>query len=336
MNNYKNKKDVILITGASAGVGRAAAIRFAKEGNRIALIARGKKGLGAAKNEIESAGGEALIIQCDVSDPHQVDKAASETEENFGPIDIWINDAMTTVFAPFTEISPADFKRVTEVTYLGYVYGTLAALKRMKLRNRGTIVQVGSALAYRGIPLQSAYCGSKHAIQGFTESVRSELIHEGSNIHITMVQLPAMNTPQFDWCKTSFNKKPRPVPPIYQPEVAADAIYYAADNNKREMYVGMSTAAIINGNKFFPGYGDKYLAENAFDSQFTNQYIDPDRFDNLYQPVEGDFGAHGDFDEMSKNKSWQLELDKNKNTIGLLAAGISAITILTAFIKRIF
>ncbi len=327
---------VVVITGASAGVGRAAAKRFAREKHKIALLARGKKGLEAAKEEVESLGGTAITIQCDVADYEQLDHAASEVEEKFGPIDIWVNNAMATVFAPFMEIEPKDFKRVTEVTYLGQVYGTLAALKRMKPRNSGTIVHVGSALAYRGIPLQTAYCGSKHAIQGFTESLRSELIHEGSSVHIAMVQMPALNTPQFDWCKTTFDKKPQPVPPIYQPEVAADAIYFASFNKKREIYVGMSTAVIVNGNKFFPGYGDKYLAKNGFNSQLTNKEIDKNRPNNLYEPVEGDFGTHGDFDNISKGESWQLKIDKNKSLIGAAAAGFAAVTVLGTFIKRLF
>ncbi|HKB87538.1 MAG TPA: SDR family oxidoreductase [Ignavibacteriaceae bacterium] len=335
MNNDYVQSKVVVITGASAGVGRAAAKRFAGDHHKIALIARGKQGLEAAKDEVESLGGTAMTIQCDVSDFDQLNQAASKVEEKFGPIDIWINNAMTTVFAPFMEITPKDFKRVTEVTYLGQVNGTMAALKRMKPRDRGTIVQVGSALAYRGIPLQSAYCGAKHAIQGFTESLRSELLHEGSSVHISMVQMPALNTPQFDWCKTTFDKKPRPVPPIYQPEVAADAIHYAAFNNKREMYVGMSTAVIVNGNKFFPGYGDKYLAKNGFNSQLSNQSIDKNRPNNLYEPVEGDFGTHGDFDNISKDRSWQLKIDKNKNLINAAAAGLAAVTILGALFKKL-
>jgi len=335
MNNDYVQSKVVVITGASAGVGRATAKRFAGDHHKIALIARGKQGLEAAKDEVESLGGTAMTIQCDVSDFDQLNQAASKVEEKFGPIDIWINNAMTTVFAPFMEITPKDFKRVTEVTYLGQVNGTMAALKRMKPRDRGTIVQVGSALAYRGIPLQSAYCGAKHAIQGFTESLRSELLHEGSSVHISMVQMPALNTPQFDWCKTTFDKKPRPVPPIYQPEVAADAIHYAAFNNKREMYVGMSTAVIVNGNKFFPGYGDKYLAKNGFNSQLSNQSIDKNRPNNLYEPVEGDFGTHGDFDNISKDRSWQLKIDKNKNLINAAAAGLAAVTILGALFKKL-
>jgi len=335
MNNDYVQSKVVVITGASAGVGRATAKRFAGDHHKIALIARGKQGLEAAKDEVESLGGTAMTIQCDVSDFDQLNQAASKVEEKFGPIDIWINNAMTTVFAPFMEITPKDFKRVTEVTYLGQVNGTMAALKRMKPRDRGTIVQVGSALVYRGIPLQSAYCGAKHAIQGFTESLRSELLHEGSSVHISMVQMPALNTPQFDWCKTTFDKKPRPVPPIYQPEVAADAIHYAAFNNKREMYVGMSTAVIVNGNKFFPGYGDKYLAKNGFNSQLSNQSIDKNRPNNLYEPVEGDFGTHGDFDNISKDRSWQLKIDKNKNLINAAAAGLAAVTILGALFKKL-
>lgn len=323
----KEKKDIIVITGASAGVGRATARKFAAAGNKIGLIARGVKGLEAAKKDVESIGGEAIILPADVADYEEIENAAEKIENEFGPIDIWINNAMTTVFAPFKDISAGDFKRVTEVTYLGFVYGTMSALKRMRERNRGVIVQVGSALAYRGIPLQSAYCGAKHAIQGFNESIRSELLHDKINVHLTMVQLPALNTPQFNWCKTTFSKKPQPVPPIYQPEIAADAIYYAAYHKRREMYIGFNNTVIIHGNKFFPGFGDKYLARMGYDSQMINKPIDPNRPSNLWNAVEGDFGAHGDFDKESVLKSWHLIINKN-----IAAYSIYCIIILTLII----
>jgi short-subunit dehydrogenase len=234
--------EVVVVTGASAGVGRAVVREFAKKKADIGLIARGVERLEAAKREVEECGGRAVVVPADVADAEAVERAAERVEEELGPIDIWVNDAMTTVFAPFSQITPEEFKRATEVTYLGFVYGTMSALKRMRARNRGTVVQVGSALAYRSIPLQSAYCGAKHAIVGFTDSIRSELIHEKSDVHITVVHLPAMNTPQFSWCRTKLPRQPQPVPPIYAPEVAARAIYWAAHNRRRELYVGLSTA----------------------------------------------------------------------------------------------
>ena len=244
-----NRPEVVVITGASAGVGRATVQAFARRGAHIGLLARGQAGLEGARRDVEELGGQAMVLPTDVSHPEQVEQAADAVERAFGPIDVWVNDAMCSVFSPAKEMTPADYRRVTEVAYLGFVYGTLAALKRMLPRNRGMIVQVGSALAYRGIPLQSAYCGAKHAIHGFTESVRCELIHDRSNVKITMVQMPALNTPQFDWVKSRLPRKPQPVPPIYQPEVAAEAIYHAAHHYRREWYVGGSTAVVIAGNK---------------------------------------------------------------------------------------
>ncbi len=243
-----HKREVVVVTGASAGVGRATVRAFARQGARIGLLARGRAGLEGARRDVEALGGEALVLPTDVADAGAVERAAEAVERTFGPIDVWVNDAMCSVFSPAKQMTPDDYKRVTEVTYLGFVYGTLAALKRMLPRDRGIIVQVGSALAYRGIPLQSAYCGAKHAIQGFTESVRCELIHDKSNVKITMVQMPALNTPQFDWVKSRLPRKPQPVPPIYQPEVAADAIVYAAHHYRREYYVGGSTAVVITGS----------------------------------------------------------------------------------------
>lgn len=300
------KPEIVVITGASAGVGRATARTFAKRGAHIGLLARGRIGLEATQKEIEDAGGQAIVIPTDVANAGQIESAADKVEEEFGPIDIWINNAMTSVFSPVGEITPEDFHRVTEVTYLGVVYGTMAALRRMSQRNRGSIVQVGSALAYRGIPLQSAYCGAKHAIQGFTESLRCELIHDKSAVELTMVQLPALNTPQFDWVKSNLPRKAQPVPPIYQPEVAADAIYWAAHQKRRELQTGWSTVKVVFGNKLFPSFGDEYLAKHGYDSQMTDEPVDPNRKNNLWQPVDGDFGAHGRFDDRATDSELQL------------------------------
>ena len=255
----KEKPEVVVVTGASAGVGRATVRAFARRGASIGLIARGVDGLEATRSEVEQLGGRALVFAIDVADAEKIEAAAARLEEEFGPIDIWVNNAMVSVFSPVKEMTAEEFHRVTEVTYLGVVYGTLAALKRMQPRDSGSIVQVGSALAYRGIPLQAAYCGAKHAIQGFTESLRCELLHDKSKVRLTMVQLPAMNTPQFSWVKSRLPRKPQPVPPIYQPEIAAEAIIYAAYQTRREMEVGMPTVVAVEGNKFFPGLIDRYL-----------------------------------------------------------------------------
>jgi short-subunit dehydrogenase len=332
----ESKNDVVVITGASAGVGRATAKKFAKHGCSIGLIARGIEGLEGAKRDVEKLGGKALILQADVANADKIENAASRIEEEFGPIDIWINNTMTTVFSSFKDIKADEFKRVTEVTYLGFVYGTMAALKRMRERNKGVIVQVGSALAYRGIPLQSAYCGAKHAIEGFTESLRSELIHDKVNVHITMVQMPALNTPQFNWCKTNFDKKPQPVPPIYQPEIAADAVYYAAYHRRREMYVGFRNTVIIWGNKFFPGFGDKYLAKNGYESQMLNEKVNINRPSNLWEPVDvhKDFGAHGDFDKRAVKESWHLKINKHKEVF-IPAVTVAVVLIVIAMIMII-
>jgi len=313
-------REVVVITGASAGVGRATARTFARHGAAIALLARGEDGLEDARREVEELGGQALAIPTDVSKPEEVEEAAEKTEQTFGPIDIWINDAMTSVFSPFKEMQPDEYRRVTEVTYLGYVYGTMAALKRMLPRDHGMIVQVGSALAYRAIPLQSAYCGAKHAIQGFTESVRSELFHDKSKVRITMVQMPALNTPQFSWVKSRLPRQAQPVPPIYQPEVAAEAIYHAAHHYRREWYVGLSTTIAIQGNKFFPGLGDRYLAKTGYASQQTSEPADPNRPDNLWHPVPPDHGAHGQFDDRSRSSSIQFWLTSHRTSL-LLAMG---------------
>jgi NAD(P)-dependent dehydrogenase (short-subunit alcohol dehydrogenase family) len=303
MTDLRDK--VVVVTGGSAGVGRATAIAFAKEGAKVAVLARGRERLDAAVQQLEGLGTTAMGVQVDVADPNQVENAARQVEERLGPIDVWVNDAMTTVFAPFKDMKPEEFRRVTEVTYLGFVYGTMAALKRMIPRDRGVIVQIGSALSDRSIPLQSAYCGAKHATRGFTDSIRSELIHDNSNVHITMVQLPGMNTPQFDWCKSLMPRKAQPVPPIYQPEIAADAIVHAATHRQREYYVGLPTVEAMWGNKFIGGWLDRYLARTNYRAQQTNEPEDPSRPSNLWEPVQGNYGAHGRFNGRAQNRSLQ-------------------------------
>ncbi len=314
--------EVVVITGASAGVGRATARAFGKRGARIGLVARGRDGLAAAKREVEELGGKALVCVADVSDPAQVEEAAAAIEDAFGPIDVWVNNAMVSVFSPVKEMQPDEYKRVTEVTYLGYVYGSLAALKRMLPRDRGVIVHVGSALAYRGIPLQSAYCASKHAIQGFTDSLRTELLHDRSHVRVTMVQMPAMNTPQFRWVRSRLPRKAQPVPPIYQPEVAAEAIVYAATHKRREVYVGVPTVKAIVGNKIAPGLLDRFLAASGYDSQQTDEPADPGRPDNLYAPLPGDHGAHGVFNSRSKDRSPQLWATMHRPVVVGVAVGV--------------
>jgi NAD(P)-dependent dehydrogenase (short-subunit alcohol dehydrogenase family) len=299
---------VVAVTGASAGVGRAAAVAFGAQGASVALLARGNEGLEAAAKEVERAGGAALAVPTDVAEAAQVEAAADRAEHELGPIEVWVNDAMASVFAPLWEIEPDEFRRVTDVTYHGVVYGSMAALRRMRPRGRGAIVQVGSALAYRGIPLQSAYCGAKHAIQGFNDSLRAELFHDKCGVHVTMVQMPALNTPQFDWVKTALPHKAQPVPPIYAPEVAGRAIVYAATHPKRrEYWVGATTAATIMANTVLPGALDRYLGRTGFSSQQTDQPEDPDRPFNLWQPVdqESDHGAHGRFDDKAHPRSAQ-------------------------------
>jgi short-subunit dehydrogenase len=321
MSTPSKDKEVIVITGASAGVGRATVRAFARPGACIGLIARGKAGLEAACKEVELAGGKALVLPTDVADHEQVEKAAQAVKEAFGPVDIWVNVAMASVFSPVKEMKPEEYKRVTEVTYLGYVYGTLAALKQMLPRDKGVIVQVGSALAYRGIPLQSAYCASKHAIQGFHDSLRTELLHDKSNVKVTMVQMPALNTPQFRWVKSRLPHKGQPVPPIFQPEIAAQAIVYAARHAPRELFVGWPTVKAIEGNKIAPWYADRVLAKNGYKSQQTAEPRDPNRPNNLWQPVDDteDYGAHGVFDNLAS--SFSLELWARLNWEKLVAAG---------------
>jgi NAD(P)-dependent dehydrogenase (short-subunit alcohol dehydrogenase family) len=302
----RSNPEVVVVTGASGGVGRAIAHAFAKRGAHIGLLARGERGLTGAQEEVASLGGRALVLSTDVADHAQVDAAAEAVEREFGPIDVWVNDAMATVLAPFLEVDPEEFKRATEVTYLGAVYGTMSALKRMVPRDRGTVVQVGSALAYRAIPLQSAYCGAKFAMRGFTDSVRTELMHDGSNVWITMVQLPAVNTPQFNWCRTKLPNHPQPVPPIYQPEVAAEAVYWAAHHHRREIDVGFSAVKAIFGNKVAPRFADWYLARMAYKSQQIQGMPVNGRPDNLYEPVTNEAATHGIFDSRAHSRSYQL------------------------------
>jgi NAD(P)-dependent dehydrogenase (short-subunit alcohol dehydrogenase family) len=298
----------VVITGASAGVGRAAAAAFGARGDRVALIARGRAGLAAAARDVERAGGRALVLPCDVADPAAVEAAAQRAEDELGPIDVWVNDAMAAVLAFVHETDPADFKRVTEVTYLGCVHGTMAALKRMRPRNRGVIVQVGSALSYRAIPLQASYCGAKFAIRGFTDALRTELEHEGSGVRVTMVQLPGLNTPQFTWVRTTLRKQPQPVPPIYRPEVAARGIVLAAERPRRELWVGGSTVVTILGNKLAPWFADWYLARTNVKAQQADTPLDPGRPDYLYEPLDDDDdrGPHGPFGDQAKPRSYQL------------------------------
>lgn len=295
---------LILVTGGSAGLGRAVAVEFATQGATVAVLARGAERLEDAAEEVRRAGGRPFAIQADVADWSEVQEAAQRVQEELGPIDVWVNNAMCSVFAPFRDTTTTEFARATEVTYLGYVHGTKAALEAMLPRNSGTIVQVGSALAYRGIPLQAAYCGAKHAIVGFTESVRTELQHDRSGVRITMVHMPAMNTPQFEWVRSRLSKKPQPVAPIYQPEVGARAVRYAAEHpGRRAYYVGLSTSLTVMANKVVPGLLDRYLARTGFDSQQAAEYEDPVRPDNLFEPAPGQFGAHGRFDERSHARS---------------------------------
>jgi NAD(P)-dependent dehydrogenase (short-subunit alcohol dehydrogenase family) len=317
----------VVITGASAGIGRAAARMFGARGDRLGLIARGKGGLAGAVRDVQGAGGTALAVPADVADHAQVEAAAQQIEDTLGPIDVWVNVAFTSVFAPFREITPEEFRRVTEVSYLGFVHGTMVALRRMRPRDRGAIVQVGSALGVRSIPLQSAYCGAKHAINGFTESLRCELMHDQSGVHVTVVQMPAVNTPQFSWVRSKLSRHPQPVPPIYQPEVAARGIVYAADHPERKQYfVGATTTATILGDRIAPALLDRYLAKTGYKSQQTGGQQSPGRPDNLWEPVdqspETDYGAHGEFDDRSHSRSAQLLL--SQHPLAATAAGAAA------------
>ena len=335
------QRQVVVITGASAGIGRATARAFGARGAQVALLARGRAGLDGAAKDVENAGGNALAIPTDVADYDQVDAAAGQVEEVFGPIDVWINVAFTSVFAPFHEIKPEEFRRVTEVSYLGFVYGTMVALARMRPRDRGTIVQVGSALGGRSIPLQSAYCGAKHAINGFTESLRTELMHEGSNIHVTVVQMPAVNTPQFSWVLSRLPRHPQPVPPIYHPEVAARGVVFAADHPRRKQYwVGASTVGTLVGQKIAPALLDRYLAKTGFQSQQTGEKVGPGRPHNLWRPVDGqdgrDHGAHGVFDAQARSRAPQLWFSHHARLFSATAVAATAtgVAVVGAWLRR--
>ncbi len=322
-NEFKDK--VVVITGASGGVGRVTAWEFAKQGAKVALLARSQEQLDGAKKEVEDLGAQALVVPVDVADATAIEAAAEKIERELGPIDVWVNNAMNSVFAPIKDVSPDEYRRVTEVTYLGQVYGTKAALKRMLPRDSGAIVFVGSALAYRGIPLQSAYCGAKHAIEGFYDSLRTELKHDNSKIKTSMVHLPAMNTTQFTWVLNKLPHKPRPMGKVYQPEVAARAIVFAAAHNRREIFVGFPTFKAIIGNKIAPWYADWVLSRQGYKGQQTKEPADPGREDNVWEPVPEDYGAYGEFGDIATNKSFTLWATMNRGLVwtvsGLLIIG---------------
>jgi NADP-dependent 3-hydroxy acid dehydrogenase YdfG len=320
---------VVMVTGASAGVGRAIVRAFAAEKAKIGLIARGRDGLEAAKKEVESLGGQALVLPLDVSDYKALEEALKKVEDAFGSIDIWVNDAMVSVFSPVKEMQPDEYKRVTEVTYLGYVYGTMVAMKSMLPRDKGIIIQIGSALAYRSIPLQSAYCGAKHAIYGFTESLRTELLHDKSRIRVVMMELPAVNTPQFSWVKSRLPNKPQPVPPIFQPEVIARAVIHASHHPRREYKIAWPAIKASLGEKFAANYADHYLAAHGYSGQQTGTPVNPDRQDNLWRPVEGDHGARGTFNKRAANFSPVFWFSKNRFR---LACTFLAVAVLGAII----
>jgi NAD(P)-dependent dehydrogenase (short-subunit alcohol dehydrogenase family) len=312
--------DVIVVTGASAGLGRAVARAWARRGAHVGLIGRGTEGLEAAGREVEAFGGRALVLPCDVADAGAVDASAARVEAELGPIDVGVNNATVSVFSPIHEMTAAEFRRVTEVTYLGYVHGTLTALLRMRPRDRGVIVQVGSALAYRGIPLQSAYCGAKHAIEGFTDSLRTELLHDASRVRVTTIHMPALNTPQFGWVRSRRPRKPQPVPPIYQPELGAAAVLFAVDSGRAEVWLGYPTVLAIIANRIAPRLVDRYLAAAGYAAQQTDTPVEPDRRDNLFAPVPGDRGAHGTFDARARRFSLQFWLTRHRASIASAAA----------------
>lgn len=314
---------LIVVTGASGGVGRAVVRRFARQRCRIGLLARGRDGLEAAKQEVESLGGEAIAIPTDVADPGQVESACATVEQHFGPIDIWVNNAMVSMYSPFPEMTAEEFRHITEVTYLGYVNGTRSALSRMLPRDHGVIIQVGSALAHRSIPLQSAYCGAKHAIEGFTESVRTELIHQGSKVRLSIVSLPGVNTTQFTWTKNKMPNKPRPTGPIFQPEVAAEAVAFVADHDRKEIYVGGPTVESVLGEKIAPRLLDRYLAHAAWEGAFLDEPDDPNRPDNFWHSLPGDHGSHGPFDRLAKAHSFQLWATEHRRPLVAAMVGVA-------------
>lgn len=332
MTGQRNSSDVVVVTGASAGIGRAVVREFAKEGASIGLVARGLDGLEAAKREVDELGGRAIVIPADVSSFEDVEGAATKTEEAFGPIDIWINNAMATVLGNFQDITPEEYRRVTDVSYHGYVWGTMVALKRMRPRNRGTIAQVGSALGHRSIPLQTPYCGAKHAIIGFTESLRSELIHEGSKVHVTMVELPGVNTTQFNFGKNKMPLKSKPVGTVFQPEVAARAIAWAARHPRKELLVGGPPVQAVMGQKMAPSFLDHYLARIVYDQHFTDEREEVKRLDNLWNPVKGDHGAHGPYDQIAKDRSAQVWVSTHRALINTALLALTTIGVAAAII----
>ncbi len=324
---------VIVITGASAGVGRATARAFAARGANIGLIARNREALETTREEVEARGGKAVVAVADVADPDAVEKAAAEIEDAFGSIDVWINNAMVSVFGPIRNLSASEFRRVTEVTYLGIVHGTLTALQRMLPRDDGVIIQVGSSLAYRGIPLQAPYCAAKHAVQGFHDSLTSELLHDKSNVRVCMVNLPAINTPQFRWSRSHMPRKAQPFGTIFEPEVAAEAIVWASENPRRELNVGWGTTQAIVANAFAPGLLDSYLGRIGFDEQQGEEPEEPGRADNLFTPMKGDAGAHGVFSDRAKNVSPQLWANTHRGAVGA-AVGVLAVVGLLKLLRR--
>lgn len=319
---------VVVVTGASAGVGRATALAFARQGSAVALLARGGDRLREAQAEIEQLGGRALVIATDVASAAQVEVAAEQVERELGPIDVWVNNAMATILCPASEVLPEEYERVTQVTYLGTVHGTLAALRRMRTRGRGTIVQVGSVLAYRGIPLQAPYSAAKHAVRGFTDSLRAELLHEGSKIHLTMVQLPALNTPQLQWCRTRLPRQPKPVGRIFQPEMAAEAVVWAASHRRRELFAGWPTVLAIQAQKFINTILDRYLARDVYRRMMTDEPLPPHgRRGNLFEAVSGSYGAHGPFDAQAHARSAHLWVNLHQTLVLAAVLGATAVVL---------